>query len=179
LSLFSRSRLRYQRTMRRSIQQSCFDCGMRPDRLFADLPANTREALDSLKTVSPCRQGSILFREGEAARGIFVLCEGRASVSVCSESGRRLALRVAGPGEVLGLSACLSSGSYEVTAETLDDAPVASIRREDLLRFLCHHHEACLQVAHLLSQDLHIAYHRLRSIGWGRLRRPRVRPVGG
>ena len=165
--------------MRRLLQQTCFDCGTRPDRLFGDLTAETREAFEVLKSVSQCRPGTALFREGYPARGIFVLGEGRASVSVCSESGRRLALRVAGPGEVLGLSACLSNGLYEVTAEAMDDAAVASIKREDLLRFLCHHHEACLQVVCLLSQDLHIAYDRLRSIGLGRTRRPRPHPTGG
>jgi hypothetical protein len=55
----------------------------------------------------------------------------------------------------------------------LDDAQVAFIRRKDLLRFLRDHREACLQVVHLLSQDLHVAYDRVRSIGLSHPRRPR------
>ena len=83
-------------------------------------------------------------------------------------------LRVAGPGEVLGLSAALSGKSYEVTAEMLDDAQVAFIRRKQLLRFLREHREACLQVVHLLSQDLHVAFDRVRTVGLARTRRPRL-----
>jgi CRP/FNR family transcriptional regulator len=94
-------------------------------------------------------------------------------LSVCSESGKHLTLRIAVPGEVLGLSAALSDAAYEVTAEALEEVQVAVVRRKDLLRFLHEHREACLQVVNLLSQDLHVAYDRVRSVGLGRTRRPR------
>lgn len=160
--------------MESAIQQSCFDCILRPDRLFCDLPAPALEGFDSIKSVALYPRGTTLFEEGHAARGIFVLCEGRAKLSVCSETGKRLTLRIAGPGEVLGLSASLSGRPYEVTAETLDNAKVAVVRRKELLKFLRAHREACLQVVHLLSQDLHTAYDRVRSIGLVRTRRPRA-----
>src|SRR5258708_4945537 len=146
--------------MESAIQQSCFDCVQRPDRLFCDLPSDALHAFDGIKCTSLYPRGSTLFREGQASRGIFVLCEGRVKLSVCSETGKRLTLRIAGPGEVLGLSASLSSRPYEVTAETLENARVAMVKRKDLLRFLRDYREACLQVVNLLSQDLHTAYDR-------------------
>ncbi len=157
-----------------SAHQSCFNCELRPDRVFCDLPAEALQAFDSIKTITIVPRGSTLFAEGRQPRGIFVLCEGRAKLSVCSEKGKRLMLRVAGPGEVLGLSATMSGKPYEVTAEALDSSQVAFIRRKDLLHFLRDHRVACLQVVHLLSQDLHQAYDRVRSIGLGRTRRQRV-----
>jgi len=83
-------------------------------------------------------------------------------------------LRIAGPGEVLGLSAVLAGTPHEMTAELLDNAQVAMVKRKDLLRFLHEHREACLQVVNLLSQDLHTAYDRVRSVGLGRSRRSRA-----
>lgn len=153
---------------------SCRECVARPDRLFCDLPAEALEALDQIKTMNAVPRGTALFREGSASKGIFVLCQGRMKLSVCSQSGKRLVLRIAGPGDVLGLSASLSSTPYEVTAEALENATVACVKRKDLLRFLRDHREACLQVVHLLSRDLHIAYDRVRSVGLGRSRRPRA-----
>ncbi len=155
-------------------QASCRECVLRPDRLFCDLPEEVLEAFDSIKGMSIFPRGATLFREGGASKGVFVLCQGRVKLSVCSESGKRLTLRIAGPGEVLGLSASLSSTPYEVTAEALENVTVASVKRKDLLRFLREHREACLQVVHLLSRDLHTAYDRVRSIGLGRSRRPRA-----
>jgi CRP/FNR family transcriptional regulator len=61
------------------------------------------------------------------------LCDGRAKLSICSESGKRLMLRIAGPGEVLGLSATMSGRTYELTAETLDSSQVVFVKRKDLL----------------------------------------------
>jgi CRP/FNR family transcriptional regulator, cyclic AMP receptor protein len=80
-------------------------------------------------------------------------------------------LRVAGPGEVLGLSATMSGKPYELTAEVMDSVQVAFIKRKDLLKFLREHREACLQVVHLLSQDLHTAFDRVRTVGLTRTRR--------
>jgi CRP/FNR family transcriptional regulator, cyclic AMP receptor protein len=158
---------------------SCFSCELRPDRVFCDLPADALQSFDGIKTVSVYPRGSTLFAEGRPSRGIFVLCDGRAKLSICSENGKRLMLRVAGPGEVLGLSSSLSGKPYEVTTEMLDASQVAFVKRKDLLRFLREHREACLQVVHLLSEDLHTAYDRVRSIGLARTRRPRtqVRPA--
>lgn len=163
--------------MESAIQQSCRDCALRPDRVFCDLPLNVLEALDGVKSTVVCPRNTVLFREGQPARGVFVLCEGRAKLSVCSDSGKRLTLHVAVPGEVLGLSAALSGGPYEVTAEVLEDAQVALLKRKDLLSFLREHREACLHVVDLLSQDLHIAYDRVRSVGLGRPRRSKATPA--
>ena len=153
---------------------SCFNCELRPDRTFCDLPADALQAFDAVKSLNLMPRGATLFVEGRAPRGIFVLCEGRAKLSVCSENGKRLMLRVAGPGEVLGLSAAMAGKPYELTAEMLDSSQVAFVRRKDLLRFLRQHKVACLQVVHLLSQDLHAAYDRVRSLGLARSRRPKL-----
>ncbi|HET7209908.1 MAG TPA: Crp/Fnr family transcriptional regulator [Terriglobales bacterium] len=153
-----------------ALHQSCFDCVLRADRAFCDLPAEALEAFDAIKSLNVYPRGTTLLEEGHPSRAIFVLCEGRARLSVCSETGKRLTLRIAGPGEVLGLSAALSGSPYEVTAETLDNAKVAVVRRKDLLHFLRGHREACFQVVHLLSEDLHVAYDRVRSVGLMRTR---------
>jgi CRP/FNR family transcriptional regulator len=163
--------------MASAIQTSCFECVSRSDRLFCDLPADALETFNRIKRVSAFPRGSVLFREASPARGIFLLCAGKAKLSVCSESGKRLLVRIAGPGAVLGLSASLSGTPYEVTAEMLEDSQVAIVKRKELLRFLHDHREACLQVVHSLSEDLHVAYERVRSVGLGRTRRPRVARV--
>jgi len=155
-------------------QPSCFKCDLRPDRTFCDLPADALLAFDSIKVISNVPRGESLFQEGRLPRGIFVVCEGRVKLSVCSEHGKRLMLRVAGAGEVLGLSATMSGKPYELTAEVLDNVQIAFIKRKDLLKFLRDHREACLQVVHLLSQDLHIAFDRVRNDGLTRTRRPRL-----
>jgi len=160
--------------METGIEQSYMERAERPDRLFYDLSPETLKAFDALKSTSECERGTILFREGSPCRGVLVLCEGRARLSVCSESGSRLTLRIAAPGEILGLSACLADSPHEMTAELLDSTRVAVVRRKDLMEFLHDHREACMKVVSLLSQDLHRAYDRVRTVGMSRGRRSRV-----
>jgi CRP/FNR family cyclic AMP-dependent transcriptional regulator len=159
------------------MSHSCLDCVQRSDRVFCDLEPNALEAFDGIKSTQSCQKGTVLFREGQPARGVFLLCQGRVRLSICSESGRRMTVRVAGPGEMLGLSAAVSGGRYEVTAEALDGLQVAAVRRKDLLHFLHEHREVCLQVVNLLSEDLHVAYDRVRAVGLGRTRHSRSTPV--
>jgi CRP/FNR family transcriptional regulator len=132
---------------------------------------------DEIKEQSVLGKGALLFAEGRPSRGVFVLCEGRAKLSICSESGKRLMLRVAGPGEVLGLGATLSGDAYEVTAELLDAAQVVFVKRKDLLKFLRDNPDICMEVVRRLSDDLHGAYERVRSIGLSRARRARIQRV--
>jgi CRP/FNR family cyclic AMP-dependent transcriptional regulator len=147
------------------MSQSCLDCGQRSDRVFCDLAPDALQEFDGIKSLQTYPRGTILFREGHPARGVFLLCNGRVRLSVCSENGSRMILRVASAGEVLGLSAALAGGCYEITAEALEPVQVAQVRRKDLLHFLHEHREVCLHVVNLLSEDLHVAYDRVRTVG--------------
>ena len=160
--------------MESKIQSSCLACDFRADRLFCDMPAESLKAFDEIKSLASYPRATVLFAEGRPVRGIYILCDGRAKLSICSDGGKRLTLRIAGPGEVLGLGATLSNTPYETTAELLDNSQVVFVRRKDLVKFLREHREVCLEVVRMLSQDLHGAYERVRSIGLIRARRPRI-----
>lgn len=153
---------------------SCITCDSRPDRPFCDMPADALKDFDQIKAIASYPRRAVLFAEGRPVRGIYILCDGRAKLSIGSESGKKLTLRIAGPGEVLGLGAVMSNTPYEMTAEVLDDSQVVFVRRKDLVKFLREHRTICLQVVQMLSQDLHGAYERVRNIGNVRPRRPRL-----
>jgi len=159
---------------------SCLTCDFRPDRPFCDMSTDALGEFDDIKSVGYYPKRTVLFAEGRPVRGIYILCDGRARLSICAENARRLTLRIAGPGEVFGLEAVLSNTPYEVTAEVLDDSQVVFVRRKELMKFLREHPAICMQVVCMLSQDLHGAYERVRNIGSIRplpprlLARPRV-----
>jgi CRP/FNR family transcriptional regulator len=72
----------------------------------------------------------VLFSEGHVARGVYVLCTGSAKISICSADGKKLILRVAKPGDVLGLYAGLTGRPYEATAELLEPSRVSFVSRQ-------------------------------------------------
>jgi len=164
---------KYYRSMENVVQPGCITCDFRPGRFFCDMSAESLRTFDEIKSLVSYPNKTILFAEGRPVRGIFILCDGHARVSIGANSCKRLTLRVAGPGEVLGLGAALSNTPYEVTAQLLDGSQVVFIRRTELLKFLRQNPEVCTKVVRMLSQDLHGAYERVRTIGMGHSRRPR------
>ena len=83
-----------------------------------------------------CPRTTVLFVEGHAARGVYVLCTGSAKVSICSADGKKLIMRIARPGDVLGLYAGLTGRPFEATAEMLEPGRVSFVSRQDLLELI-------------------------------------------
>jgi len=147
------------------IVESCITCKLRADRIFCDLPASALQTFENIKYATAYPQGAVLFVEGQMPRGIFVLCKGSVKLSINSPSGRTMIVKLAEPGEVLGLSATISGKPYEVTAETVDPCQINFVKRDDFLRFLKEDVEACFKVAEQLSEKYHNACKEAGALG--------------
>lgn len=140
------------------IVQSCVTCPVREQRLFCNLGPEALEELNAIRQDSVYPAGAVLFVEGQPARGLFLLCSGKAKLTASSTQGRSLIVRVAEAGELLGLSAVVSNADYEVSAQTLEPAQVSYLPRPDFLRFLQKYGEVSVRVAEHLSMELRRAY---------------------
>src|SRR6202790_3236228 len=147
------------------IVESCITCKLRADRIFCDLPPATLQTFENIKFATAYPPGAVLFVEGQQPRGVFVLCKGSIKLSINSPSGRTMIVKLAEPGEVLGLSATISGKPYEVTAETIDPCQVNFVKRDDFLRFLKDDVEVCFKVAEQLGEKYHNACNEVRSLG--------------
>jgi len=147
------------------IIESCLSCKMRTEKIFCDLPESALQSFEQIKYATAYPKGAVLFVEGQAPRGIFVLCRGRVKLSICSTDGKTLILKIAEGGEVLGLSATVGGNPYELTAETIDPCQVNFVKREDFLRFLKDHPAACMRVAEQLSEKYNAACREIRALG--------------
>ena len=147
------------------ITEDCLLCKLRQSGYFCNLPPASLQELDKVKYASAYPQGAVLFVEGQAPRGVYMICGGRVKLSTTSRDGKTLILRIAQAGEVLGLHATVSGKPYELTAETLQPCQLDFIRRDDFLRFLQNHADACLNAAQHLSKNCQSAYEMIRSLG--------------
>jgi CRP/FNR family cyclic AMP-dependent transcriptional regulator len=147
------------------ITENCLICKLRNSGFFCDLPKPSLEVLEQIKYASAYPQGAMLFVEGQAARGVYIVCSGRVKLSTTSRDGKTLILRIAQAGEILGLHATVSGKPYELTAETLQPCQLDFVKRDDFLKFLQNHGDACLNAAQHLSQNCQSAYEMIRSLG--------------
>src|SRR5438270_13144931 len=147
------------------IIEDCLKCSLREDRLFCNLPSEALDALQSIKATAVYPKGAMLCLEGQSPRGIFVLCTGRAKLSTTSSEGKSMILRVAEPGEVLGLTAAVSGSPYEATVETLEPSQANFIAKADFVRFLQEFPDVGLKLAKQLTHNCKCAYDEIRSLG--------------
>src|SRR5260370_18936187 len=147
------------------IIEDCLRCTFREHRLFCDLPREAVRKLQAIKATSVYPKGTLLCLEGQAARGVYVLCTGRAKLSTTSAEGKSIILRIAEPGEVLGLTAAVSTSPYEATIETLEPTQANFISQSDFIRFLEDYPAVGIKVAQQLTHNCKCAYNEIRSIG--------------
>lgn len=142
----------------------CVNCQLRTAASFCRLSPRAAQSLGAIRRISSYPAGAILFMEGEQARGVYIVCQGRVKLLTTNSEGKTLIFKIAKPGEILGLNATLSGTPHEITAETLQPAQLAYVSREDFIRFIKENGDACLQVAQHLGRDCHCAYEVIRSI---------------
>jgi CRP/FNR family transcriptional regulator len=137
--------------------------GLHNDRFFRGLSERSLRDFDAISLTGVYPRGARLFVEGQNPKGVFILCRGRAKLSIGSSNGKSL-MRIAEQGEILGLSATLSGHSYECSAEMLDAGEVNFIRREHFLEFLSRQAEAGMRVAQHLSRDYMSLHEQVRAL---------------
>lgn len=146
------------------IAEKCSQCTTVSRGFFCKFSEPLLQALDDVTHKSTLPPGAVLFVEGQAPRGVFVVCSGRVNLSTTSREGKLLLLKTAEAGEVVGLSATISGLGYEVTAETATPCQVSFIDRNHVLDLMNSHTEFSLQSAHFLSLGFHEAYHDIRDL---------------
>lgn len=132
---------------------------------FKKLRPSALEDLTSMEHPHSYAANVVLFSEREEARGVFIVLEGEVRLSINSSEGKRLSLRIARKGEILGLASALSGNAYEMTAETLYPSKIAPVGRREFLGFLSRHPEAYQTVTEELSRQMSMACDQLRNVG--------------
>lgn len=147
------------------ITETCAGCRFCAERLFRGLDPASLQSFEAIKSMSFYPKGATLFVEGQSPRGVYVLCAGRAKLTASASSGKTLIMRLAEPGEVLGLSATISGELYHLSAETIEPCQADFVRRDDFIAFLRAYPEVCFRVVEMLSSSLHAASAQIRSFG--------------
>jgi len=147
------------------ITENCQNCRLRNGNFFCNLSEASMKTVDHMKHSTSYPEGALVFMEGQAARGVYIICQGKVKLMTTNREGKTLIMKIAGAGEVLGLHSVVSGYPHELTVETLQPTQLSFISREDFLRLIRQHGEACLHAAQHISRDCQSAYEVIRSIG--------------
>jgi CRP/FNR family transcriptional regulator len=150
---------------RYSPPNECLSCHLRGGNFFCALSRTSIKALNEIKLGAAFPEGVVILSEGQTPRGVFMLCQGQAKLSITAKDGKTFILRIAKPGEVLGLHAVVTGRPYEMTVETMQPCLLNLVSRDNFLRFLNDHSDACLHALQHISRDYQTACDALRSVG--------------
>lgn len=139
--------------------ESCSSCEFRHQLTFCNFSAAALTDYEKIGFMMTPAPGAKLFSEGDPARNVIVICSGQVKISTTSRDGRTMILKIAGPGDVLGLSATLASISHEATAETIEPCRIKIVRKQEFIEFLGRHGIASMHAAQVLSTEYLTAFH--------------------
>jgi CRP/FNR family transcriptional regulator len=148
-----------------NILDNCTTCPAREQHLFCNLSVPAVQHLNEIKSTAVYPKGTMLFIEGQQARGVFILCAGKAKLSTSSREGKTIITKISDHGDILGLNAVISNRPYEVTAEMMEPGQANFIPRDSFMRFLKDNAEVALRVYEQLSSNYYTAYEEIRTLG--------------
>ncbi len=141
-----------------TIPDDCPSCAFRREGDFCSLPLSLLGELNAAGHLALFPGDVNLLTEGLVPRGVYILCSGRAKLSVRARDGKTIILKVAGDRHVLGLSAIVSGRPSPVTATTIEACQVKFVGQREFLNLLAYNSHAALACAKLLACEVGTAF---------------------
>ena len=78
-----------------------------------------------------CGADSVLFRQGDAAAGLYILHQGEVTLTMATPAGKAILSIEAAPNSLLGLPGLIGNASYTLTATARSGAKLSFVTRDD------------------------------------------------
>lgn len=140
------------------------------------LLANQNQGMEELqkiisdRKVKQVRKKQIIYYEGDAISGIYLILSGRVKAVKLNEDGRELVTGMYGSDDYLGIQAMLSGEHYVETAEAVEDTTICLLPKETVKQLLENYTDIGQKFIKVLSSNLiekeeqllQLAYHSVR-----------------
>lgn len=146
------------------IAEFCRQCKPACSHIFEGLPEPARQELISLMRPMETESGSMIFREGMPAFGLYILCRGKVKLAKRTRAGHSQILKLLGPGELLGEKTMFDQETYTCYAKALEPSLLVFIPREEFLYFLRRHPDVALRLIERLCREAKVFGDRLVEI---------------
>ena len=122
--------------------------------LFQDLDSKDMDWLERVTTMLTAEKGRVVYMPGETGEVLFLLKTGRVQIYRLSPDGQKLVIAILGPKTFFGEMSLLGQGMYDTYAETLEDATICAMSRNDLEQLISRHPAVALRILNIVGQRL-------------------------
>ena len=112
------------------------------------------QALETHSSPIACDFDLVLFRQGDAPTGIFILYYGSATLTMTSVTGETVLRMESGSGSVLGLPGLIGNRPYSLTATAHQGAHVGFVSREKFTDILANEPLLSRKVLEVLAAEV-------------------------
>lgn len=114
-------------------------------------------ALQERSTPVSCESDRLLFRQDAPAKGVYILHQGAAKLTMYSHDGQNIFSVRAIPGSLLGLPAVISDLPYSLEAIALAGAQVSFVTRSDFFDIMHAQPTLSLMMLQVLAAEVRTA----------------------
>lgn len=112
----------------------------------------------------------VIYHEGDELRTVFFINKGKVRTFKMNNEGKEFVTGLHGPGDFLGYMSVLEGGRVMETAETLEDAQLALIPREEMLALMYRDRDVSIRFIKMLSRDVEEKETRLLDLAYSTVR---------
>lgn len=127
---------------------------LRKTALFASLTEKELQALAARTVRKRFQRGELLFGEGDACTGLFLVASGKIRIFKLSPSGREQVLAIEGPGSSFAELPVFDGGNYPAAASASEDAELLFVSRKDFQNLCREHPDVALKVIAVVGSRL-------------------------
>ena len=122
--------------------------------LFSELSEQELNYIAERAAVRHFEAGQLVFSEGGACPGLWIIETGKVRIYKSSPSGREQVLAIEGPGSSVAELPVFDGGKYPASAASVDQARLLFISKEDFQSLCLKHPEVALKVLRIVGRRL-------------------------
>ena len=122
--------------------------------LFSELSEQELNYIAERAVVRHFEAGQLVFSEGEACPGLWIIETGKVRIYKSSPNGREQVLAIEGPGSSVAELPVFDGGKYPASAASVNEARLLFISKEDFQSLCLKHPEVALKVLRIVGRRL-------------------------
>ncbi|MGO8837715.1 MAG: Crp/Fnr family transcriptional regulator [Limisphaerales bacterium] len=146
------------------LKQAAIINSLRGCRLFAGLPPPDLEKIADVSVVKALEKGDYLFREGDPARGFYVIQRGAVNVHRVNAAGKEQIIHIFRAGDSFAEAALATAMGYPADARALEPTQVLLVQKAGILELLKRQPELGLRMLGSMSGHLRALVEQLEDL---------------
>ena len=122
--------------------------------LFSGLPDDQIAAIKQIAVEKKVNKGEILFSEGDAGNGFYIVAEGRLKIFKLSPEGKEQILHILGPGQPFGEVSVFAGRRFPANSQALERSRVFFLPRAAMVSLIAANPALALNMLAVMSKKL-------------------------